>query len=171
VKKLLLKLNTSHFLSYIMLAIFHWLNYVSQSDILLVFIHTQEFWLSFHTKLLLKFFDILPQIILILSYTVTAKIFKLSFFHTPIRFPESGCKNKGLSSRSQMYRDYFFDLCSKSEKCLYIYIYMFIYIYIYAYPPSCILYLFWIIKCHKKNSSNGYSVIIDSIWHIQNWCL
>jgi hypothetical protein len=87
----------------------------------MVFIHRQEFWLSFHTKLLLKIFDIFSQIILILSYTVTAKIIKLPFFHTPIRFPESGCKNKGFSSRSQMYRDYLFDLYSESKN-VYIYI-------------------------------------------------
>jgi len=38
------------FLSYITLAIFHWLNYVSYSDILLVFIGLEKLWLSFHTK-------------------------------------------------------------------------------------------------------------------------
>jgi hypothetical protein len=75
----------------------------------------QAFLLLFLTKLFLLFFDILPQIILILSCTVTAKIFKLPFFHTPIRFLESGCKNEGLSSRSQMYRDYLFDLYSENK--------------------------------------------------------
>jgi len=63
----------------------------------MVFIHPQEFWLLFHTKLLLQVFDILPQIILILSCTVTAKIFKLPFFHTPIFFLSLGAKMKALA--------------------------------------------------------------------------
>jgi len=57
----------------------------------------QAFLLSLLTKKFILFFDILPQIILILSCTVTAKIFKLPFFHTPIFFLSLGAKMKALA--------------------------------------------------------------------------
>jgi hypothetical protein len=99
----------------------------------MVFIHPQEFWLLFHTKLLLQVFDILPQIILILSCTVTAKIFKLPFFHTPIRFPDSGRKNKALVLEFKCTVIICLTYIVKVKKGLYIYIYIYMRIPMHAF--------------------------------------